>query len=205
MYCMNNVHILSFTCVCTVWTGKLILISYSSPLATAATFYNVNTIAWAAAIIITWPESHKALGHNRVCNGHNWWVWGIMQKMWLHIHQVWAVLLIKTSQDLHVHLVSVLLLCTNQCWLPWEQGSMYIHILHNRLVLHSNAVHYNTCTVDSQSMHPQPDSTHALNQTWGDVYAENLHFTYAERINSSPIFTVQLSNTHFTTRADAWE
>ena len=137
MYCMNNVHILSFTCVCTVWTGKLILISYSSPLATAATFYNVNTIAWAAAIIITWPESHKAPGHNRVCNGHNWWVWGIMQKMWLHIHQVWAVLLIKTSQDLHVHLVSVLLLCTNQCWLPWEQGSMYIRILHNRLVLHS--------------------------------------------------------------------
>ena len=61
-------------------------------------------------------------------------------------------------------------------------------------------VQYSSLT---QSMHPQPDSTHALNQTWGDVYAENLHFTYAERINSSPIFTVQLSNTHFTTHADA--
>ena len=41
MYCMNNVHILSFTCVCTVWTGKLILILYPSPLTTAV-FYYIN-------------------------------------------------------------------------------------------------------------------------------------------------------------------
>ena len=52
-------------------------------------------------------------------------------------------------------------------------------------------------------MHPQPDGTHALNQAWGDVNAENQHLTHAERINSSPIFTVQLGNTHFTTHADA--